>query len=102
VLKADIRVDGDPVDSEVSFNANFQLVEYATNAVAHNSWSHGLTLQYGTEFSISQGDLGSQEPDSTPAKWGLKRGLYSFRALIEIPASGVFCVSDRPVVFRVR
>ena len=104
VLRIEIRTDTSLTTSETHFDANFQLLEYATNAVAKDSWWRGLTLQGGTAFSLSQGN--NQGPDASdytpPGAWGLKPGLYVFRALIEIPALNVICQSNRSVLFRVR
>jgi hypothetical protein len=103
VLRIAIHADGS-FASETYFDANFQLLEYATNVVAQDFWCRGLTLRHGTDFSISQGNnQGPEMADNTPpAAWGLRPGLYVFRALIEIPALNVFCQSDSSVLFRVR
>jgi hypothetical protein len=104
VLRIEIHADGSFASSETYFDANFQLLEYATNVVAQDFWCRGLPLRHGTELSISQGNnQGPEMADNTPpAAWGLRPGLYVFRALIEIPALSVFCQSDSSVLFRVR
>ncbi len=103
-LRLQIRVDRSLSASETHFDANFQLIEYATNTVAQESWGRGIALQNGAEISISQGNIrGPGTADLTPpVSWGLKPGLYVFRPLIEIPALSVFYRPDRPVLFRVR
>jgi len=104
VLRIEIRTDVSLNASHTHFDANFQLIEYATETVAHDSWWRGLILQDGTDFSVFQGNnQGPTAADNTPpAAWGLRRGIYVFRALLEIPALSVFCQPKRPALFRVR
>jgi hypothetical protein len=102
LLKIDIQANANPACAETLFNANFQILEYATNTVARNSWWPSLTLRYGTAFCISQGNnQGLPEDFTSPAAWGLKPGLYVFRALIELPALNVFSQPDHSVLFKV-
>jgi len=104
VLRIDVRAESSLSAAENYVDANFQIVEYATNFVTHDSWWRGLLREYGTDFSIYQG----RQPISTgsggtpPSVWGIGRGLYLFRALIEVPALNLICQPGEVALFRVR
>lgn len=99
-IKAGERAD----KSSTYFDANFQILEYATNIVAADCWSRNFTMQYGTEFSVCQGSTApAGAPGATPpAAWGLRCGLYIFRALIEVPATHTLIQAAETALFRVR
>jgi hypothetical protein len=97
-LVIDISVAEGPLDSGIRFDANFQLVDHATNNVRKDIWSRGLRPQPGRNFSVCQGN----NWDMTPQRWGLCVGLYLFRAILEIEQLDFFCSSEGGSLFRVR
>ena len=86
------------LDPAIRFDANFQVVDYATNNVRKDIWSRGLRPRPGETFPIRPGDNG----DMTPERWGLSVGLYLFRAILEIKELHLFCSSQQGALFRVR
>jgi hypothetical protein len=101
-LVIDIMVSQEVAASAVTFDANFQIVDRFTNIVAKDYWSRGLTFDWGTLFWVYLGNYRGPKPDdyTTPLKWGLRRGLYSFRAAVETPVLGLLCCSGE-FLFRV-
>jgi hypothetical protein len=103
-LVIDISAPEEMLTSEVRFDANFRIVDHATNRVRRNCWSKQLRLRWGTNFWISQGN--NWGPDfedyTTPEKWGLGRGLYIFQAVLELQSLGTICSCNNGLIFRVR
>lgn len=91
------------VDSGRKFDANFQIIEFATNTVKRNVWWRNINFSWGTHFWISQGNNWGPNPGdyTTPEKWGLGTGLYMYRATVEVQGLSLFSFSNEHV-FRVR
>jgi hypothetical protein len=96
VLVIDIAASTDIVGSRQRFHANYQIIDRATNMVERDCWSRNLKFEWGPAFWISMGNDRGPDLDeySTPAKWGLKPGLYSFRAVLAVEATGMLCRSE--------
>ena len=80
----------------IRFNANFQVVDHATNHVMRDIWSMGLWPPSKREI---------HHPgrwNMTPERWGLALGLYLFRAVLEIEQPQFCCLSPLDRLFRVR
>lgn len=84
-------------------DANFQIVHYGTNQVQLDYWTRGFKLKWGERCWISNGNHWGPKPSqyTTAEKWGLERGLFMFRALVEIRSLGVFAESRDSAFFRV-
>jgi hypothetical protein len=102
-LVIDITATQALVSSGRRFDANFQIIEFATNNVRVNQAWNSIAFSWGTNFWISQGNNWGPNPSdyTTPAKWGLAAGLYMFRATLAVQGAPDFAVSGE-AVFRVR
>jgi hypothetical protein len=100
VLIIDIAASAEVIAGARRFRANFQIVNRATNQVERDFWSEPLTFGWGTTFWVSLGNDGVAGKPTTPAWWGLRPGLYEFRAAIEMETALFACAGD--VLFRVR
>lgn len=102
-LVMDLVASSALVSSGRKFDANFQIIDFLTNAVKVNQWWRDIGFSWGTHFWISQGNnWGPNASDyTTPAKWGLNTGVYIYRATVEVQGIGPFSFS-RDYAFRVR
>jgi hypothetical protein len=102
-LFIDIKIAEELIRLEIAIDANFQIVENATNLVRVDSWSRDVKPA-GARCWISQGNHWGPGAHkySTPARWGLREGLYRFRAVLEVPPLGLFSTGDVVRFFRVR
>lgn len=102
-LVMDLVASSALVSSGRKFDANFQIIDFLTNAVKVNQWWRDIGFAWGTHFWISQGNnWGPNTSDyTTPAKWGLNTGVYIYRATVEVQGIGPFSFS-RDYAFRVR
>lgn len=91
------------VNSGRKFDANFQIIEFGTNAVKLNQWWRNISFAWGSNFWISQGNNWGPTPNdySTPRKWGLTNGLYIYRATAEVQGLSPYSFSNEQV-FRIR
>lgn len=95
-LVIDTHVSEESLKTGTCLNANFQLIDYATNRVRKDIWSPVAPAK-GQTFSIWQGDM----LETTPARWGLGVGLYLFRAILEIEKPEYFSLSQSNLLLRV-
>ena len=102
VLVIEVAASEAILQSGHRFHANFQVIDWASNAVKRDNWSRDLKFEWGPRFWLSEGnDWGPASEDyTTPAVLGLERGLYAFRALLEIPEMDILCHSSE-TLFRV-
>jgi hypothetical protein len=101
-LVLDIAASQELVNSGRRFDANFQIIDYSTNAVRRSVWTRNSAFSLGTHFWISQGNnWGPAASYTTPEKWGLPVGLYALRGTIEVLGIGTFAFSSEHP-FRVR
>lgn len=101
-LVLDVVASQDLVSSGRRFDANFQILDYQTNAVRRSVWTRNSAFSWGTHFWISQGNnWGPAGSYTTPEKWGLPVGVYALRGTIEVLGAGAFAYSVERQ-FRVR
>jgi hypothetical protein len=102
-LVIDVSATPDLVNSGAKFDANFEIIEYATNNVKVNNAWNAIPFSWGTDFWISQGNNWGPKPTdyTTPAKWGLAAGIYLYRATVAVEGLNAFAFSTE-VSFRVR
>jgi hypothetical protein len=102
-LVIDISATQDLVNSGAKFDATFQIIEYATDAVkVSNGWT-GISFNWGTNFWLSMGNNWGPTPGdyTTPKKWGLTTGIYSVRGIVAVQGMNAFA-SSTEIPFRVR
>ena len=102
-LVINISVSQDIINAGSHFTAHFQIIEFATNNVKVDQVTANSAFSWGSNFWISRGNnWGPTANDyTTPAKWGLAVGLYTFRATVEVIGLGAFATSQE-LPFRVR
>ncbi len=102
-LVIDVTATAALVGSGRLFDANFQIIEFATNNVRVSQPTNNIAFNLGQFFWISRGNnWGPTQGDyTTPAEWGLSAGLYLFRATVAVQGIQDFAVSN-DLVFRVR
>jgi hypothetical protein len=102
-LVINISASPDIINAGYHFTAHFQIIEFATNNVKVDVATANSPFSWGPNFWISRGNnWGPTANDyTTPAKWGLAAGLYSFRATVEVLGIGTFAASQE-LPFRVR
>jgi len=94
-LTLDIAATQDLLNLGLRFDAVFQILDSRTNQVVRQAWYSNSAFQWGRFFWISQGNnWGPNASDyTTPAKWGLQRGIYYFRGAILVRDTNAFAVS---------
>jgi len=102
-LVINISASQDIITAGYHFTAHFQVIEFASNNVKVDVATANSPFSWGPNFWISRGNnWGPNASDyTTPAKWGLPLGLYSFRATVEVLGIGSFGASQE-LPFRVR
>lgn len=100
-LVVDLAVSPDFAAGEHEFDANYQVVDFATNKVVVDEWQRGLKATQIDLWISAGNNWGPSSTDyDTPAKWGLDIGLYVFRAEIQ-SSEGDLLSSSGQCLFRI-
>ena len=103
VFTIDVELPESPIEPQVCLKVNLQVVDYHTNMVVRDVWSCQRRLKPGMKYRVNHGNNSGRELENytTPRKWGLDKGMYLLRAVIEVRSLGLLVPCANECLFRI-